>query len=101
MALCEATAYYKEKGYTLWDQMINIYKKYGFYKELTISITREGVTGAEEIKQMMGKMRIKRLSRFILQSHILQNKRKDIIITKDYKRNGSVFFHLFSVTGIR
>ena len=57
MALCEATAYYKEKGYTLWDQMINIYKKYGFYKELTISITREGVTGAEEIKQMMEKMR--------------------------------------------
>ena len=37
--------------------MINIYKKYGFYKELTISITREGVTGAEEIKQMMEKMR--------------------------------------------
>ena len=57
MALCEAAAYYKEKGYTLWDQMINIYKKYGFYKELTISITREGVTGAEEIKQMMEKMR--------------------------------------------
>ena len=57
MALCEAAAYYKEKGYTLWDQMINIYNKYGFYKELTISITREGVTGAEEIKQMMEKMR--------------------------------------------
>ena len=57
MALCEAAAYYKSKGYTLWDQMINIYNKYGFYKELTISITREGVTGAEEIKQMMEKMR--------------------------------------------
>lgn len=47
----------ENRGYTLWDQMINIYKKYGFYKELTISITREGVTGAEEIKQMMEKMR--------------------------------------------
>lgn len=57
MALCEAAAYYKEKGYTLWDQMINIYEKYGYYKELTISITREGASGAEEIKQMMEKMR--------------------------------------------
>ena len=37
--------------------MINIYEKYGYYKELTISITREGASGAEEIKQMMEKMR--------------------------------------------
>ena len=57
MALCEAAAYYKERGYTLWDQMINIYEKYGYYKELTISITREGVSGAEEIKAMMENMR--------------------------------------------
>lgn len=33
MALCEAACYYKEKGFTLWDQMINIYEKYGYYKE--------------------------------------------------------------------
>ena len=57
MALCEAAAYYKEKGYTLWEQMINIYEKYGYYKEYTVSITREGASGAEEIKQMMEKMR--------------------------------------------
>lgn len=57
MALCEAAAYYKEKGYTLWDQMNNIYKKYGYYKEKTISVTREGATGAEEIKAMMENMR--------------------------------------------
>ncbi len=57
MALCEAAAYYKEKGYTLWDQMINIYEKYGYYKELIVSIVREGVSGAEEIKQMMENMR--------------------------------------------
>lgn len=57
MALCEAAAYYKEKGYTLWDQMINIYEKYGYYKEKTVSVTREGVSGAEEIKQMMENMR--------------------------------------------
>ena len=57
MALCEAAAYYKGKGYTLWDQMHNIYTKYGFYKEKTIAVTREGATGAEEIKKMMEDMR--------------------------------------------
>ena len=57
MALCEATAFYKEKGFTLWDQMMNIYKKYGYYKELTVSITKEGVSGAEDIKKMMENIR--------------------------------------------
>ena len=57
MALCEATAYYKSKGITLWEQMINIYKKYGFYKEGQVSITLEGADGAEQIKAMMEKMR--------------------------------------------
>ena len=57
MALCEAAAFYKEKGNTLWDQMINIYEKYGYYKELTISVTKEGASGAEEIKKMMEDMR--------------------------------------------
>ena len=50
MALCEATAYYKSKGITLWQQMLNIYKKYGFYKEGQISIVLKGVDGAEQIK---------------------------------------------------
>ena len=57
MALCEAVAYYKKQGYTLWDQMINIYKKYGYYRELTVSVTKEGVSGAEEIKRMMENIR--------------------------------------------
>lgn len=57
MALCEAAAYYKDKGYTLWDQMMNIYEKYGYYKEFTVAITREGISGAEEIKQIMEKIR--------------------------------------------
>ena len=59
MALCEAACYYKEKGSTLWDQMNNIYKKYGYYKETQVSIVREGAEGAEEIKQMMSNMRNK------------------------------------------
>ena len=43
MALCEAAAFYKEQGLTLWDEMIAIYEKYGYYKEGAVSITLEGV----------------------------------------------------------
>ena len=57
MALCEAAAFYKEQGITLWDQMQNIYKKYGYYKETQVSIVKEGSQGAEEIKNMMTEMR--------------------------------------------
>jgi len=57
MALCEAAAYYREQGITLWDQMQNIYKKYGYYKETQVSIVKEGPQGAEEIKNMMSDMR--------------------------------------------
>ena len=57
MALCEAAAYYKTKGITLWDQMINIYEKYGYYKEGVISITLEGADGAEKIKGIMNNLR--------------------------------------------
>lgn len=61
MALCEAAAYYKKQGITLWDQMINIYEKYGYYKEGAVSITLEGIEGAEKIKQMMADLRQKEL----------------------------------------
>ena len=57
MALCEAACYYASKGKTLWDAMIDIYEKYGYYKEVQVSIVREGVQGAQEIKDMMTKMR--------------------------------------------
>ena len=57
MALCEAAAYYKEKGLTLWDQMINIYEKYGYYKEDLLSLTLEGIDGAKQIKEMMENLR--------------------------------------------
>ena len=57
MMLCEAAAYYKSKGLTLVDQMENMYKKYGYYKEGLISLTMEGADGAEKIKQIMEKLR--------------------------------------------
>ena len=59
MALCEAAAFYKEQGLTLWDEMIAIYEKYGYYKEGAVSITLEGVEGAEKIKEMMKILREK------------------------------------------
>ena len=57
MMLCEAAAYYKKQGYTLWDQMINIYKKYGYYKEDIITITLKGIDGAEKIQEILSKLR--------------------------------------------
>ena len=57
MALCEATCYYKQKNMTLWDEMLEIYEKYGYYKEDQFSITLKGSEGAEQIKKMMENMR--------------------------------------------
>jgi len=59
MSLCEAAAYYRAQGITLWDQMNNIYEKYGYYKEDQVSIVLEGADGAEKIKEMMTNMRNK------------------------------------------
>jgi phosphoglucomutase len=55
--LCEAAAFYKEQGLTLWNQMIKIYEKYGFYKEDIIQTTLEGANGAKQIDEMMKKLR--------------------------------------------
>ena len=63
MALCEAACYYQSKGMTLWDQMIAIYEKYGYYKETQVSIVREGAEGAEEIKQIMTNTRNKNIEK--------------------------------------
>ena len=62
MSLCEAAAYYKAQGITLWDQMNNIYEKYGYYKEDQVSIVLEGSEGAEKIKEMMTNMRNRDIS---------------------------------------
>lgn len=63
MALSEAACYYKEKEKTLWDAMIDIYEKYGYYKEAQVSIVRKGAEGAQEIKDMMTKMRKKDINK--------------------------------------
>ena len=51
--ICEIAAWARDNGMTLYDLLMNIYKEYGFSKEVTINVVRPGKTGADEIKQMM------------------------------------------------
>ena len=57
MVLCEAAAYYKTQGKTLWDAMIDMYEKYGYYKEDVKSLTLAGIEGQEKIKNIMETLR--------------------------------------------
>ncbi len=57
MLLCEAAAFYKKQGLTLWDQMLKIYEKYGYYREETVMITLKGADGAVKIKEIMNAIR--------------------------------------------
>ena len=57
MTICEAAAYYKKQGLTLWDAMNKMYQKYGYFKEKQMSITLKGSDGAVKIKKMMENMR--------------------------------------------
>ena len=57
MALCEAAAYYRSLNMTLWDQMLAIYEKYGYFKEGLETITLKGMDGATKIGQMMDEFR--------------------------------------------
>lgn len=57
MSLCEAAAYYKTKGLTLWDQMLRIYEKYGYYREGLQSVTLKGADGAKQIAAIIEEFR--------------------------------------------
>ncbi len=57
MMLCEAAAYYKKQGKTLWDAMTDMYEKYGYYKEGLATVTLKGIDGAEKIQTMMDDFR--------------------------------------------
>ncbi|MDR1700983.1 MAG: phospho-sugar mutase, partial [Lachnoclostridium sp.] len=57
MALCEAAAYYKLCGKTLWDAMIDMYEKYGYYKDNVISIMHKGIEGLAKIRRIMDTLR--------------------------------------------
>jgi phosphoglucomutase len=55
--IAEMTAFYKDQGSSLYQAMLDMYEKYGFYKEKLVSITKKGKTGAEEIKALMERFR--------------------------------------------
>ena len=57
MALCEAAAYYKTKNMTLWDAMVAMYERYGFYKDGIQSITLKGIEGLNKIQEILETLR--------------------------------------------
>ncbi len=64
MILCEAVAYYRKQGLTLYEQMIKIYEKYGYYKEYIKTITLKGSEGAKQIKSIMNKLKEEKINSF-------------------------------------
>lgn len=103
MALCEAAAYYKSKNLTLWDQMINIYEKYGYYKEGQTSITMKGADGAEKIKEIMDNMRFnppKKIGEYNVVEYrdykekVLENYAKGIYTKTDLPISNVLYFQL-------
>ncbi len=55
--LCEVAAYCKKHGKTLWDMMVEVYEKYGYFKETQYTITMKGIDGSREIAALMEKLR--------------------------------------------
>lgn len=101
MMLCEAAAYYKSKGLTLWDQMLNIYKKYGYYKEDIMSLTLEGADGAEKIKEILNNLRTNPLLKIwkykVLEFRDYKEEKIINMLTKDEKKpqlpNSNVLYY--------
>ena len=57
MALCEAAAYYKTQGKTLWDAMIDMYEEFGYYKDAIQAVTMKGIEGLAKIQEIMTTLR--------------------------------------------
>ncbi len=57
MCLCEMAAWCKKHGKTVWDQMLDMYEKYGYFKESQYAITLKGIEGSKQIAQIMDKLR--------------------------------------------
>lgn len=78
MALCEAAAYYKTQGKTLWDAMIDMYEKYGYYKDDIQSITLKGIEGLEKIQEILENFRTNPPKKIGVY---------DVISARDYKKD--------------
>ena len=57
MMLCEVASWYKKQNMTLWDAMLSMYEKYGYYREGLETMTLKGMDGAEQIQRMMSEAR--------------------------------------------
>ncbi|MBS5133234.1 MAG: phospho-sugar mutase [Lachnospiraceae bacterium] len=57
MALCEAAAYYKTQGKTLWDAMVDLYERFGYYKDGIQAITLKGIEGLQKIQEILETLR--------------------------------------------
>ncbi len=57
MCLCEVASYCKKHGKTLWNMMVELYEKYGYFKETQYTITLKGIDGAKQIQEIMNKLR--------------------------------------------
>ena len=57
MCLCEVAAFCKKQGKTLWDMMLDMYEKYGYFKETQYTITLKGIDGSKQIAEIMNKLR--------------------------------------------
>ena len=78
MALCEAAAYYKSKNMTLWDALVALYDRYGYFKDDIKSITLSGIEGLAKISQVMDTLREnppKKLGEY------------DVVAIRDYKKD--------------
>ena len=92
MMLCEVAAYYRTQGKTLWDAMVDMYEKYGYYREGLATITLKGIDGAEKIGKIMEGFRKeppKKMGDFkvLAVRDYLEGKRKDLADGKEQVLN--------------
>ena len=78
MALCEAAAFYKAKGMNLWDAMIELYDRYGYYKDDIQSITLKGIEGLAKIQEILDTLR---------KNPPLEIAGHNVVKARDYKEN--------------
>ncbi|MGL5677599.1 MAG: phospho-sugar mutase [Cellulosilyticaceae bacterium] len=77
MLACEMAAYYKAQGKTLYEGLVSLYEKYGYYKEEVQSITLKGIEGLEKIKNVMENLRMEQPQAFGTY---------EVVASKDYKK---------------
>ena len=78
MALCEAAAYYKSQGKTLWDAMLDMYEKYGYCIDAIQSVSLKGIEGLAKIQEIMNTLR---------ENTPVQIGKYEVLSARDYKKD--------------